>query len=152
MLRLVGNMIAQFRARQSRKVTIGVQAVVTDRDSGVLLVRHRYREGWHFPGAGVEPNETVEQAITRELKEEVGVVLNGRPALFNIYAHFVAFPQDHIVLFVATEWTRARVPTRSFEIAEQRFFALDALPEGITAGTKRRLDEVFSGAAHVTDW
>ena len=43
-----------------------------------------------------------------------------------------------------------RSPTR--EIAELGFFALDALPEGVTPATRRRLDEVFAGVGAERAW
>src|SRR5436190_18990252 len=42
----------------------------------VLLVRRRYdpyESYWALPGGGLQPDETLEQAAVRELREETGV-------------------------------------------------------------------------------
>ncbi len=53
----------------------GARAVVLDPDDRVLLVRFEFpaRALWATPGGGVDPGETHEQAIVRELAEEAGL-------------------------------------------------------------------------------
>ena len=138
--------------RLTRALTIGAQGVVFDNDGRVLLVRHGYRPGWHFPGGGVEANETIHDTVLRELEEETGVAAVGAPELFGIYANFKAFPSDHIALFVVHEWQRSRVPKPNAEIAEIGFFAPSSLPEGTIEAVRRRLREISQEASISPHW
>lgn len=138
--------------RLTRSLTIGAQGLVIDREDRVLLIRHAYRPGWHFPGGGVEKNETLLTALGRELSEEAGIELSEQPALFAVYANFRVFPNDHVALFVVREWTQPRVPPPNREIAEQGFFRLSNLPPTINASSRRRLAEVLEGVPIAEAW
>src|SRR5215208_2155545 len=71
--------------RFSRGLTVGVRAMVFDEHGRVFLVRHTYVRGWHLPGGGVEPGETIQQALTRELAEEGNIRLISAPRLHGVF-------------------------------------------------------------------
>jgi ADP-ribose pyrophosphatase YjhB (NUDIX family) len=54
------------------------------RDGHILLVRHRKNGDsyWLLPGGGVEPGETLTEALERELREECGVATRTEELLF----------------------------------------------------------------------
>ena len=131
--------------RMTRGLTLGVQGIVQDVENRVLLVRHGYRAGWHLPGGGVEWNETLEQALHRELLEETGVAVTGPMRLHGVFANFVNFPGDHVAVFEVPDWTQPEIPKSNLEILEQCFFAYGEIPENTAEGAKRRLEEIYEG-------
>jgi len=52
-----------FFERHRRGMTLGIRVAVLDGADKVFLIRHSYVPGWHFPGGGVEPGETIRQAL-----------------------------------------------------------------------------------------
>jgi ADP-ribose pyrophosphatase YjhB (NUDIX family) len=143
-----------FRAwwRISRPATLGVRGIACDMAGRVLLVRHGYVKGWHLPGGGVERGETAPAAIAREMAEEGGVAALGLPRIVGLYANHANFAGDHIALFRIERWAACPPQASAREIAERDFFALDALPDGVTSATRRRLAEVFDGAPVSATW
>jgi len=146
------NIALQRYWRMSRGLTLGAQGLVLGEDGGILLVRHTYRPGWHFPGGGVERHETAEQALIRELKEEAGVIVSGPVELFGLYANFRVLPSDHVALFVVRMWEQLEITGPNHEIAEQAFFKPDALPQELNMSTHRRILEVLEGTPRNPMW
>ncbi len=129
-----------------RPMTLGVRAVVIDGDDSVLLVRHSYVSGWHFPGGGVEVGETCMEALARELEEEASVALEGSPLLHGVFLNAQLSRRDHVAVYLVRAFRVLGARTPDWEIKEARFFPRSALPEGTTAGARARLAEIFDSA------
>ena len=138
--------------RFARGMTFGVRAAVLNDRGEVFLVRHSYVSGWYFPGGGVEVGETVADALERELAEEAGLALVGPVALHGIFLNRRGSPRDHVALYVVRQFEPVGVKRPDREIAEAGFFPLDALPEGTTPATRRRLDEILTGLPSPAEW
>jgi ADP-ribose pyrophosphatase YjhB (NUDIX family) len=138
-------------SRAVRGMTLGVRAVATDGEGRVLLVEHTYLHGWHLPGGGVDRGETGEQAVARELREEAGIEPTDRPVLLSAHSNERVFRGDHVLVYRIPAWREVGRP-QGAEILNVGFFALDALPEGVTAATRRRLAEAFEGAPADPHW
>ena len=82
-----------FIDEQGFRANVGI--ILTDGDGRVLIAGRRGRGGWQFPQGGIQPEETTEAAMFRELHEEVGLA-----------------PSD-VELVGSTEgWLRYRLPDR----------------------------------------
>lgn len=150
LFRLLSRLVLHPYFRLTRGQTLGVRAVVRDDEGRFLLVRHTYAPGWLFPGGGVDRKESLEDALVRELREEVGVLAQSRPRLVSIHANFAHFKGDHVAVFEVEHWER--VAASSLEIAESGFFSATDLPEGTTGGTRRRIGEILSDEPPPRDW
>lgn len=144
--------LAHLWFRLARGMTMGVRIAAFDCEGRVFLVRHTYVPGWHLPGGGIEVAQTALQAVEAELREEGHLRLTAEPTLFGVYLNLSASRRDHVLVYLArdVEQERERKPDR--EIAEARFFPLDALPEGTTRGTRRRLAELAGNSPPTPYW
>jgi 8-oxo-dGTP pyrophosphatase MutT (NUDIX family) len=110
-----------------------------DNEGRVLLVRHSYGTGrWMPPGGAIRRGESALAAARREMREETGCTLQGAVeiALVEEKVHGAA----NGVHIVAGRSSDRPVPDRR-EVLEARFFSLDALPEQLSDGLRRRLPE-----------
>lgn len=144
--------LVTFGALFQRPMTLGVRAVVFDPDNRVMLVRHSYVPGFYLPGGGVEPGETLVEALARELTEECGVRLIGPATLRGVYLNRRASRRDHVALFVVRDFAYDAAPAPNLEIVEAAFFPVDALPQDTTPATRARLAEILADAPAAPYW
>ena len=95
---------------------------------------------------------SVDTALRRELHEEAGIDLTGPAELLGIYANFDLFPGDHVLAFAVRSWKQTRPLGPNREIAEADFFATSSLPDGATAGTRRRVAELAGRTPVQATW
>jgi len=133
--------------RFARGLTMGVRGIVIDPQGRVFLVKHSYVAGWHLPGGGVEPGETVNEALDRELMEEGGITPLEPPVLHGVFFNSRVSRRDHVVVFVVRAFRQEGKPRHAAEIVDYGFFALDALPPETTRGTRARLAELLGAVS-----
>ncbi len=75
------------------RANVGI--ILIDNDSRVLIAGRRGRSGWQFPQGGIHAEEPPEEAMYRELREEVGLT-----------------PADVELIGETTGWLRYRLPER----------------------------------------
>ena len=136
----------------TRPMSLGVRGIVIDADDKVLLVRHGYVSGWHFPGGGVEVGETCLESLKRELEEEARIAIEGPPVLHGLFFNTQSSRRDHVAAYVVRSFRILGERSPDWEIAEARFFPRLALPEGTTRATRARLAEIFDSAPLSERW
>ena len=74
-----------MKADNPKRIHVAAAAVFDDRQRVLICRRppHAHQGGlWEFPGGKLEPGETIESALRRELREEVGInVISTRPLI-----------------------------------------------------------------------
>ena len=143
--------VLHFYWRFTRAMTLGVRALIIDGSGRIFLVEHSYVAGWHLPGGGVEPGETLLQALARELREEGNIELTGPPRLHGMFFNRRVSRRDHVAVFVVRDFRQSAMPKPGREIVAHGFFPLEDLPKDTTRATRARIAEVLGGAP-VSEW
>ncbi|WP_407066950.1 NUDIX domain-containing protein [Hohaiivirga grylli] len=138
--------------RFKRGLTLGVRVAVLDDQERIFLIRHTYLPGWYLPGGGVESGETVEEALTRELREEGNIEITGKPLLHGVFFNRHVSKRDHVLIYVVRDFRVIAPKKPDREIAEAGFFPINALPESTTPATRRRLAEILGKIPATSMW
>src|SRR5258705_6009991 len=54
----------------------GISAIIKDKSDRILMFRHKKLDKWTIPVGKQEPGETREQALKREMYEELGIIIS----------------------------------------------------------------------------
>jgi 8-oxo-dGTP diphosphatase len=107
---------------------ITIDALVK-RGSEILLIkrgREPFKDFWALPGGYVDWDETVEDAVRREVKEEIGVTVTSLE-LIGVYSRPDRHPEQAVAVAYRVE-IEGEVQAGD-DAVEFRWFPLDALPE-----------------------
>lgn len=103
-------------------------------NNSLLLVKQKLsnNKNWSLPGGRVEPGETLEQALIREMKEETGLDVEPVRMLYVCDVEASANTVLHITFLTKRIGGEITLPTNEFDenpIHDVRFIPIDKLTE-----------------------
>lgn len=98
-------------------------AAVIERSDRRLLIGQRRREDssplkWEFPGGKVRNGEGLEEALARELQEELGVTLTKSREIAQVRHRYANYPEELEIHFFAAQVAEGELTPRMFEQVE----------------------------------
>ena len=120
-----------------------VGIVICNRNGQVLWAKRCGQNSWQFPQGGINDNESAEQAMYRELYEEVGLQ-----------------PKDVRILYVSKHWLRYKLPKRLLRYdskpmcigQKQRWFLLQLVCDEKSINMQTTKSPEFDGWRWVSFW
>ena len=117
---------------------VGASVIVENEHGEVLLQKRADNHCWGYAGGSVELDEVVEEAATRELFEETGLIAR-ELTLFGVFSgketHYVYPNGDEVsnvdIVYLCKSYSGS-LKMQEEEVEELRFFPADALPEKLS--------------------
>ena len=74
--------------------TVNVACCLIEYNNKTLICQRndkKFKDMWEFPGGKIEENETSVEAITREIREELNLIINNPTHIFNVTYNYDDF-------------------------------------------------------------
>lgn len=139
--RLPGSVRRRLVRIGQRRFTVTAGAIIFDDEGRVLLLEHVFRPngGWGIPGGFLSKGEQPETALRREMREEIGIELEGVEMLF---ARTLPRPRQIEIYFSARAIGTPR--PCSFEIRTAEWFKIDNLPAELSKDQRRLIQRALA--------
>lgn len=135
--------ILHFYFRLSRGLTVGARCLIINNKEEIMLVRHSYNDGWHLPGGGVESNESIIDALSREVHEECNIVFDKEPYFLETKFNHKVSSRDHVFIYLSKYWHFSNKSRHiQNEVMESKFFNIKNLPNDIEYVSKESLEKI----------
>jgi 8-oxo-dGTP diphosphatase len=98
-----------------------VVAAVIERSDRRILIGQRRKEDtsalkWEFPGGKARTGETLEQALERELREELGVTLTKSREIAEVRQTYSHLPEELEIHFFAAQYAETEIKPSVYEL------------------------------------
>ena len=131
-------------------IMAGTGVILVNGKNEILLGRRTDNGFWDYPGGSMELGESFEDCARREVLEETGLTCGKLEFLMDVSGQesFYRYPNgDQVyiagIVYLCRDFT-GQMKVQEEEVAEQRFFPIDRLPENLVPGAlkKRIFDKV----------
>jgi len=123
------------RIGHEKIIVPGVRAVITDEEERILLIKRKDTGRWGMPAGAVELEDSLTDALKREVKEETGLdVISYRPlAIYTDPKYSFAYPngdkvQVFATVFIVDKW-QGELVSETDETSDIGFFDINHLPD-----------------------
>lgn len=147
-LMLVKKLVNNPIIPNAKNYNVGVGALVINGNK-LLVIKDRFNPGYKFPGGHIDPDETIELALQREVMEETGVTVKFQ-GIVNI-GHFLKgqFGEQHLYFICLAEAITHQINVLdASEIVEAKWLEVDEFlnDEQVNPYNKSVLQKVISSA------
>lgn len=118
---------------------VSVAGLVTNENDEILLINSP-RRGWEYPGGMVEPGETLQEALMREIKEEAGVEVE----ITGFIGICKNIEKDVVNVDFYCRYVRGELTTSDESLDVRWIKKVDALEMVTFPLTKKRLENMLS--------
>ena len=124
---------------QKGNFSIGVFGIIFDKDRKALLAKRRDYDLWNLPGGGVDTGETPEEALEREILEEIGAKVKSKK-FCGVY--FKKGKDEIVFAYLVKLKPFAFKPTD--EAKEIKYFSVNQLPENLPGSQAQRIKDALN--------
>lgn len=132
------------------RLSVSIKGVIFP-EPGKCAVALNDRNEWELPGGRIEPGETPEECLVREISEELGVVVEVVQPLDSYI--FEVIPGAHV--FIVTYGCilcGTYAPRISTEHSEIALFPVADLPSNLPLGYRKSIESWSTAPEHRRQW
>jgi 8-oxo-dGTP diphosphatase len=132
-----------------------VVAALIVRDSKLLVCQRRRDDShglqWEFPGGKVEPGESLPQALTRELREELGIDATIGKEIYRTSHRYGEFQTELVLIFFQAD-IDGSAPLQNLAFERFEWAVISTLPQYDFLQADKELIALLASRTIRLDW